>query len=86
MAVNLITSQLFRAIKRHGGIPGALYTHQVHRPVPDVDVFDNDISSIATVKSWDREFLGSIPTVLHEILKKYMTESNLHARVVPHVQ
>ncbi len=53
-----------------------------------LDVLDNNLACVATVKSWETEYLGSHATVLHGILSQYVTEtsSSLYARVVPHVQ
>ena len=51
-------------------------------------VYDNSVVRIATVKSWDTEFIGDISTKLHGILCYYMTIDiqSLYARVVAHVQ
>jgi len=55
--------------------------------VPDAAVYDNNVARIATVKSWDNEFVGDISTVLLGILRHYMkVKTPLYARVVPHVQ
>jgi len=57
------------------------------RPVPDAAVSDNGVARIATVKSWDNEFVGDISTMLRGILCYYMhVQTPLYARVVPHVQ
>ena len=51
-------------------------------------IYDNSVIHIATVKSWDTEFIGDISTMLHDILCYYMTIDikSLYARVVAHVQ
>jgi hypothetical protein len=50
-------------------------------------VYD-DSAALATVKSWDKEFVGDISTRLLGILRFYMNHHTptLYARVVPHVQ
>ena len=46
----------------------------------------NGVARIATVKSWDKEFVGDITSALHDILRHYMTVTDLYCRAVPHVQ
>ena len=53
---------------------------------PGADVFNNNVVRIATIKSWETEFVGSHVTVLHDTLCNYVTEASLYARVVSHVQ
>jgi hypothetical protein len=50
----------------------------------------NNIAHIATVNSWDAEFIGNIPMILHGILRHHTTTGTIdpqpYARVVSHVQ
>lgn len=57
------------------------------RPALDAAVYD-DSAALATVKSWDKEFVGDISERLLGILHSYMKDETppLYARVVPHVQ
>src|SRR5258708_991043 len=53
---------------------------------PGADVFNNNVVRVATIKSWETEFVGSHVTVLHDTLCNYMTKASLYARVMSHVQ